>query len=194
MGSHFGDTIKTLAIDPRVPDRVLIVFPKWPTAPWCPWFDLLRLTFPPYYFRVALVLATVGRRVDRLSPFIVGSTSSSLVAAQQSSVAASAQQQQQQFSSSTMLSSTSTTSSSSVDTGYLNAADAAALDGELMATPGFTLEQLMELAGLSVAEAVYQVLEEKRSSSSSQQRRSQQDDNNNNNSSTTNSLDLRPGQ
>ena len=41
-------------------------------------------------------------------------------------------------------------------TGYLNAADAAALDEELMSTPGFSLEQLMELAGLAVAEAVYQ--------------------------------------
>jgi NAD(P)H-hydrate epimerase len=43
-------------------------------------------------------------------------------------------------------------------TGYLNAADAAALDVELMSTPGFSLEQLMELAGLAVAEAVYQVI------------------------------------
>jgi NAD(P)H-hydrate epimerase len=43
-------------------------------------------------------------------------------------------------------------------TGYLNAADAAALDVELMSTPGFCLEQLMELAGLAVAEAVYQVI------------------------------------
>ncbi|KAL3895456.1 MAG: hypothetical protein SGARI_007442, partial [Bacillariaceae sp.] len=41
-------------------------------------------------------------------------------------------------------------------TGYLNAADAAALDAELMSTPGYCLEQLMELAGLAVAEAVYQ--------------------------------------
>ncbi|KAL3893141.1 MAG: hypothetical protein SGARI_008357, partial [Bacillariaceae sp.] len=41
-------------------------------------------------------------------------------------------------------------------TGYLNAADAAALDAELMSTPGYSLEQLMELAGLAVAEAVYQ--------------------------------------
>ncbi len=40
-------------------------------------------------------------------------------------------------------------------TGYLNAVDAAALDEELMSTPGFSLEQLMELAGLAVAEAVY---------------------------------------
>mmetsp|Transcript_16578 Transcript_16578/g.34350 ORF Transcript_16578/g.34350 Transcript_16578/m.34350 type:complete len:427 (-) Transcript_16578:2295-3575(-) len=40
-------------------------------------------------------------------------------------------------------------------TGYLNAKDAAALDEELMSTPGFSLEQLMELAGLAVAEAVY---------------------------------------
>eukprot|EP00978_Attheya_sp_CCMP212_P010718 scaffold26047_cov55-Attheya_sp.AAC.3 len=42
-------------------------------------------------------------------------------------------------------------------TGYLNAKDAAALDQELMSTPGFSLDQLMELAGLSVAEAVYAV-------------------------------------
>jgi NAD(P)H-hydrate epimerase len=46
----------------------------------------------------------------------------------------------------------------SMSTGYLNAEDAAALDAELMSSPGFALEQLMELAGLSVAEAVYQVL------------------------------------
>ena len=45
----------------------------------------------------------------------------------------------------------------SVETGYLNAKDAAALDAELMSTPGFSLEQLMELAGLAVAEAVYEV-------------------------------------
>ena len=37
--------------------------------------------------------------------------------------------------------------------------DAAALDVELMSSPGFSLEQLMELAGVSVAEAVYQVIE-----------------------------------
>jgi len=43
-----------------------------------------------------------------------------------------------------------------VGTGYLNAVDAAALDEELMSTPGFSLEQLMELAGLAVAEAIYQ--------------------------------------
>eukprot|EP00984_Skeletonema_dohrnii_P011240 scaffold4470_cov99-Skeletonema_dohrnii-CCMP3373.AAC.1 len=47
--------------------------------------------------------------------------------------------------------------SSSFDTGYLNAQDATDLDVELMSTPGFSLEQLMELAGLSVAEAVYEV-------------------------------------
>lgn len=41
-------------------------------------------------------------------------------------------------------------------TGYLNAKDAAALDEELMSTPGFSLDQLMELAGLAVAEALYQ--------------------------------------
>lgn len=49
------------------------------------------------------------------------------------------------------------TSSQSIDTGYLNAQDAYDLDVELMSTPGFSLEQLMELAGLSVAEAVYTV-------------------------------------
>jgi len=43
-------------------------------------------------------------------------------------------------------------------TGYLNAVDAAALDVELMSTPGFSLDQLMELAGLAVAEAVYQAV------------------------------------
>ena len=48
-------------------------------------------------------------------------------------------------------------SSQSIDTGYLNAQDAYDLDVELMSTPGFSLEQLMELAGLSVAEAVYMV-------------------------------------
>jgi NAD(P)H-hydrate epimerase len=40
-------------------------------------------------------------------------------------------------------------------TGYLNASDAAALDAELMSTPGYSLDQLMELAGLAVAEAIY---------------------------------------
>ena len=53
------------------------------------------------------------------------------------------------------------TSSQSFDTGFLNAQDAADLDVELMSTPGFSLEQLMELAGLSVAEAVYMVGTEK---------------------------------
>jgi NAD(P)H-hydrate epimerase len=43
-------------------------------------------------------------------------------------------------------------------TGYLDAASAAALDVELMSEPGFSLDQLMELAGLAVAEAVYQVV------------------------------------
>ena len=43
-------------------------------------------------------------------------------------------------------------------TGYLDAQSAAALDQELMTQPGFCLEQLMELAGLSVAEAVYATL------------------------------------
>eukprot|EP00956_Cyclotella_meneghiniana_P010149 scaffold13986_cov58-Cyclotella_meneghiniana.AAC.3 len=45
-------------------------------------------------------------------------------------------------------------------TGYLNAKDAASLDAELMSTPGFSLEQLMELAGLAVAEAVYSISQE----------------------------------
>jgi NAD(P)H-hydrate epimerase len=42
--------------------------------------------------------------------------------------------------------------------GYLNAKDATELDKELMSSPGFTLEQLMELAGLAVAETVYDVI------------------------------------
>ena len=46
------------------------------------------------------------------------------------------------------------------DVGFLDAAAAAALDEELMTQPGFTLEQLMELAGLSVAEAAFQMLSE----------------------------------
>jgi hydroxyethylthiazole kinase-like uncharacterized protein yjeF len=44
---------------------------------------------------------------------------------------------------------------SNMPIGYLNAADAAALDADLMSTPGYSLEQLMELAGLAVAEAIY---------------------------------------
>ncbi|GKY99271.1 hypothetical protein MPSEU_000882200 [Mayamaea pseudoterrestris] len=54
-----------------------------------------------------------------------------------------------------------TTSPSSSTDGYLDADSAFKLDQELMTQPGFTLEQLMELAGLSVAEAVYQVLQER---------------------------------
>ena len=58
-------------------------------------------------------------------------------------------------SSSSSTSLTMMSSLQSIDTGYLNAQDAADLDVELMSTPGFSLEQLMELAGLSVAESVY---------------------------------------
>jgi NAD(P)H-hydrate epimerase len=53
-----------------------------------------------------------------------------------------------------------------METGYLNAEDAAALDRDLMTLPGFALEQLMELAGLSVAQAVYHVLHERLPSTS----------------------------
>jgi len=53
------------------------------------------------------------------------------------------------------------TSTLMTGTGYLNAVNAAALDAELMSTPGFSLEQLMELAGLAVAEAVYQGIPQK---------------------------------
>jgi NAD(P)H-hydrate repair Nnr-like enzyme with NAD(P)H-hydrate epimerase domain len=42
-----------------------------------------------------------------------------------------------------------------IETGYLDAKDAYDLDQHLFAN-GYTLEQLMELAGLAVAEAVYQ--------------------------------------
>ncbi|KAL7540009.1 hypothetical protein ACHAXR_009788 [Thalassiosira sp. AJA248-18] len=60
-------------------------------------------------------------------------------------------------SSSSLAESSCTNTMTDPGTGYLNAQDAAALDAELMSTPGFSLEQLMELAGLSVAEAVYDV-------------------------------------
>jgi hydroxyethylthiazole kinase-like uncharacterized protein yjeF len=56
-----------------------------------------------------------------------------------------------------MMSASQSNTSGETTTGYLNAKDAAALDQELMSTPGFSLDQLMELAGLSVAEAVYAV-------------------------------------
>lgn len=45
-----------------------------------------------------------------------------------------------------------------VSTGYLTSSSAYELDQELMKQPGFSLEQLMELAGLSVAEAAYHSL------------------------------------
>jgi NAD(P)H-hydrate epimerase len=53
-----------------------------------------------------------------------------------------------------------TTTTTTSMTGYLNAADAAALDVELMSPDigGYTLEQLMELAGMAVAEAVMEVV------------------------------------
>jgi hypothetical protein len=53
---------------------------------------------------------------------------------------------------------TARTMTNLLGTGYLSAQDAASLDAELMSTPGFCLEQLMELAGLAVAEAVYDVI------------------------------------
>jgi len=49
----------------------------------------------------------------------------------------------------------------SFDLGYLTAKAAYDLDQELMSQPGFSLEQLMELAGFSVAEAGYQMLSSK---------------------------------
>jgi len=56
-------------------------------------------------------------------------------------------------------------------TGYLNAADAYDLDQDLFNT-GYTLEQLMELAGLSVAEAVYSsLLPDERIEGETQQRK-----------------------
>jgi NAD(P)H-hydrate epimerase len=64
--------------------------------------------------------------------------------------------------------------SSAADTGYLAAKDAAALDAELMTAPGFTLEQLMELAGLAVAEAVYEVLRDDEKPHHQQQKQKQQ--------------------
>ena len=56
------------------------------------------------------------------------------------------------------------TSTSNIETGYLNAKDAHALDQHLFSN-GYTLEQLMELAGLAVAEAVFECLPLKSTSS-----------------------------
>jgi hydroxyethylthiazole kinase-like uncharacterized protein yjeF len=50
---------------------------------------------------------------------------------------------------------------------YLSAKDAYDLDVELMTLPGYTLEQLMELAGLAVAQVIYEVITPSTSSSSS---------------------------
>ena len=55
-------------------------------------------------------------------------------------------------------------SCSMTEPSYLTASTAAALDAQLMSEPGFALEQLMELAGLAVAEAVFTVVEEQRTS------------------------------
>jgi hypothetical protein len=52
-----------------------------------------------------------------------------------------------------------------IETGYLNAKDANALDQYLFSN-GYTLEQLMELAGLAVAEAVFDCLPSKPTSNS----------------------------
>ena len=65
------------------------------------------------------------------------------------------------------------TSTSNIETGYLNAKDAHALDQHLFSN-GYTLEQLMELAGLAVAEAVFDCFPLKSTSSavsSSEKRR-----------------------
>ena len=51
-----------------------------------------------------------------------------------------------------------------IETGFLNAKDAYDLDQHLFQN-GYNLEQLMELAGLSVAEAVYEVLSDDDTSS-----------------------------
>lgn len=64
----------------------------------------------------------------------------------------------------TTTSTTTATSMTDIDTGYLNAKDAYALDQYLFEN-GYTLEQLMELAGLAVAEAVFNCLPSKPTSS-----------------------------
>lgn len=48
---------------------------------------------------------------------------------------------------------------------FLTAAEAARIDAALMSTPGFSLDQLMELAGLAVASSVYQQYPPARNSS-----------------------------
>jgi NAD(P)H-hydrate epimerase len=58
-----------------------------------------------------------------------------------------------------LMATSSSSNTPSVALGYLDAAAAAALDAELMQQPGgFSLDQLMELAGLAVAQAAHQLL------------------------------------
>jgi hypothetical protein len=47
--------------------------------------------------------------------------------------------------------------SAAINCSYLSQEDAIALDQDLMTTPGFSIDQLMELAGLSVAAAIHAV-------------------------------------
>ena len=51
-----------------------------------------------------------------------------------------------------------TPSSTPPPTQYLGQRDAQRLDKQLMASPGFSVDQLMELAGLSVAESVWHAM------------------------------------
>ena len=55
------------------------------------------------------------------------------------------------------MSSSEPSNDDAIETGFLNAKDAYDLDQELFTSGSYTLDQLMELAGLAVAEAVYAV-------------------------------------
>jgi hypothetical protein len=125
---------------------------------WC-FMTLLLLTgtslFPKGFTRALALAAPSSLQLTRVA-FVSSTTALALVFPRSTTTpswSASA-------STASSLSSTSTDSSCdathSMPTGYLNATNAAALDDELMSIPGYCLEQLMELAGLAVAEAVYQ--------------------------------------
>lgn len=131
--------------------RSLVLFSVWRPAYS---LSVTRHTTLSYYWSAAAAVISV-----RTAAFAIPKNQECLAP---TTATTSQYQTRMMASSSSLASSSSSFSSVEVMTGYLNAEKAAALDEELMSEPGFTLEQLMELAGLSVAEAVFQVVEEKR--------------------------------
>lgn len=113
-------------------------------------------SFPIYLTsKSARTLLTYNTISSRKNPFVV---SSSLFLIGNSFLYPKKANSSSAFCTTSDTSPRATTDNIKMITGYLNAKDAASLDIELMSQPGYSLEQLMELAGLSVAEAVYQVV------------------------------------